>query len=183
MKKLIPLLFMSVYFSPAQASDKDILRDACSAVKIANKRSECFNALERISTSSSKTPAVATTQQPATLKLNSRAFGECAAIEYAEIDSMPRHELEGLYCSYAIGSDTVSRINNASVEKASDPRIKAALLGDLVRSLERCNAGLSKALSAFNRKYPGEKPDCTEMKAKIEANREAYQKKKEAEAQ
>lgn len=183
MKILLAVLIVASIPLSAQSSDKDILRDACSAVKQAAKRSDCFNALERITAASSAKITQSAPSSRVALKLNARAFGECSPMEYSEIDSMPREELEGLYCSYVIGSDTMHKISNASVEKASDPRIRAALLGDSVRNLERCGSGMAKAISAFNRKHPGEKPDCTEMKAQIDANREAYRKKKEAEAQ
>ena len=182
MKILLATLIVALIPLSAHASDKDILRDACSAMKQAGKRSECFNALERISIAANAKTLPAAPAKRADLKLNPRAF-ECAPMEYSEIDSMPREELEGLYCSYVVGSDVMHKISNASVERASDPRVKAALLGDSVRNLERCTSGMAKAIAAFNRKHPGEKPDCTEMKAQVEANREAYRKKKEAEAQ
>jgi hypothetical protein len=169
MKTSLPILLVTLgLLTNANAADKDILRDACAAVKSAPKRSECFDAIERLSAKPGATAAdakrVATTGP---LKVNARAFGECAALEYAEIDSMPREELEGLYCSYSAGANMALRLGDAAVAKQTNLTVKAALLGDQIRTLDRCTHGLSKAIEAFHRKYPGEKPDCSKMPEKF----------------
>jgi hypothetical protein len=168
MKTIGWIIFFASFGLPSIAfpGDKDMLRDACSAIKQASKRSECFDALDRL-TAKASAPASPLVAPVGPLVVNARAFGECAALEYAEIDSMPRAELEGLYCSYLAGADVVRRIGDASIAKQANLSIKAALMGDQIRRLERCTAGMTKAVEAFNRKFAGEKADCSKMPGRL----------------
>lgn len=185
MKNLLLTFALTIIATSAQASDKDILRDACSGLKAAPKRSECFNALDRISAPQIPTPAQAASapQRTGEMKINTRPFTSCATLEFAEIDSMPREELKGLYCSYSVGSDTKKRINDEQVAKTTDPGLQARLIGDFITDLGRCTRGMSQARETFTRKYPQAQLDCTQMKEQVRANLEEYRQKQQAKAQ
>ncbi|WP_157201391.1 hypothetical protein [Massilia sp. Root418] len=60
MKTVVLLLPILAIALTASASDKDVLRDACSAIKSPSKKSACFDAIDRISTGSPDSSKIAT---------------------------------------------------------------------------------------------------------------------------
>lgn len=182
MKYLIaPLLFLALNQPAVATEDKDVLRDACSGIKAPAKRSQCFGAIDRLVAPASAAPALAPqSAAPAALKPSLRGL-QCEAFEFSELDSMPREELEGLYCSYSQGSASSTKISDIELAKyPNDPRTQVALLNQQVSFLGRCSRGMSKAREVFSRKHPSQKLDCsklpntsTESEAKAEVDTEA----------
>nr|WP_315401774.1 hypothetical protein [uncultured Duganella sp.] len=162
---LLPLLFLASNAN-ASSADKDILRDACAAVKPANKKSACFDALERL------TPQAVVAASPAApktagadrkLKPSLRGI-QCEAVEFSELDAMPADELEGLYCSYDLGSKMSETVNKRMMAKnEGNLKVQQVLLQSHIATLERCMRGTTKAGDAFRRKFPDLKTDCTKM--------------------
>lgn len=165
--------FVFLLSSSAMAGDKDILRDACSALKPAPKKSACFDALDRIS--APVAAAVQVIQKPTQspdrkLKLSLRGM-QCETIEFPELDSMSADELEGLYCSYDLGIKTSDKLSKQFQEKnEGNPRVQVALLERHVAELERCGRGMTKAGDVFRRKYPEMKTDCSKLLQKKSAD-------------
>lgn len=160
-------MLMLGYMSYAAANDKDILREACSSLKVAAKRSECHSALDRIASSPTvKTlsePIALKKEDPGPLKVNVRGLS-CESFEYGELDSMTRDELEGLYCSFRLGEDISKRVTDKSMAEHSDnPNIQAAVLSRHIQLSERCMRSMGKSDDLFRRKFPGEKIDCSRM--------------------
>lgn len=150
----------------AQASDKDTLREACSSLKNSAKRSQCFDALERLSLAQSPSPA--TSAAPKELKANLRGL-ECERFEFAEIDSLPRDELEALYCSYSLGAKISEKTTkDAEVKHEGHPKVLVALLSRHVSILDRCLGGMAKTRETFTRKFKGEKIDCSKLSVRSE---------------
>lgn len=106
--------------------------------------------------------------EPSDLKFSPRAF-QCEAYEFAELESMQRAELEGMYCSYSIGAARLSRRNDETkVKYADQPQILAALLGDNIRLQDQCVRGMAKVQDLIARKYTTFAPNCSPMAEKIE---------------
>ena len=166
MKHLAIFALASVFFLNASASDKDTLRDACSSIKLPAKKSACFDALDRFSALPPQAAlAVAKPAQSVDrkLKLSSRGL-QCGAIEFQELDSMPADDLEGLYCSYALGSEISQKTHKESVDKHADnPRIKIALIEKQLVELDRCGRGLARTGDIFRRKFSEMKIDCSKL--------------------
>lgn len=165
MKYLIALfLFFALAQTASAIEDKDVLRDACSGIKASAKRSQCFGAIERLTTPTLAVPALA--PQPTTptaMKLSSRGM-QCEAYEFSELDSMPREEIEGLHCSYSQGSASYVKISEIEIAKhPNDPRTQSALLTRQVSFLEQCLRGMGKTREVFKRKFAGQKIDCSKM--------------------
>jgi hypothetical protein len=168
MKKFILAIGMILICSGALASDKDTIRDACATIKVSVKRSQCFEALDRLSAPlpAAVLPAQAAPAEPVALKISMRGL-ECLAFEFSEIDSMPKEEVESLYCSYARGakiSETATR--KAEESYADQPRVRVAILDKHVSFLGKCIQGMSKTREIFVRKFPKEKIDCSKMPEK-----------------
>jgi hypothetical protein len=157
----------------ATASDKDVLRDACSTLKPATKKSACFDALDRISAPAipaAQVPMKPTQSPDRKLKFSLRGM-QCENIEFPELDSMPADELEGLYCSYDLGIKTSDKLNKQFQEKnEGNPRVQVALMERHVAELERCGRGMTKAGDVFRRKYPEMKTDCSKLLQKKSAD-------------
>jgi len=167
MKIVIAVLLGAVCASTASASDKDTLRDACSALKPASKKSQCFDALERLAPaqapSSSQTKSI---DQPKMLMVNFRAY-ECQKFEFSELDSFDRSNLEAAICSFDAGNRMSTESSDAFIAKQSDPRIKAGLLQRQIGKMEQCRNERTKAFDLFTRKFPDAMPDCTKLPGKF----------------
>lgn len=168
MRKSLTILFL-LFSGSALAGDKDILRDACSALKPAAKKSTCFDALDRITTPLPQVAAVPAkpTQSPdRKLKLSLRGM-QCESIEFAELDAMPADELEGLYCSYDLGFKSSEKVNKQMMEKHDgSPNVQAVLLQRHIATMERCMRGTTKSGDVFRRKFPEMKTDCSKLMQK-----------------
>lgn len=160
--RLLVAISLLLYFGFAGASDKDVLRDACGGVKAPQKRAECFDALDRISATPKAQESVPD-RLPEVLPLSLRGI-QCEAFEFGELDSMKIGELAGLYCSYGQGSSRALDSARKLGEKYPDePRIRATLLGEGIRTSERCTRGMAKASDVFKRRFQGEKVDCARL--------------------
>jgi hypothetical protein len=165
-KHLAWLLTAATLHVSSFASDKDILRDACTSLKPAAKKSACFDALDRISAPApAAAPVVQKPVQSPDRKLKFSLRGmQCEAIEFPELDSMPADELEGLYCSYDLGIKTSEKLSKQFQEKnEGNPRVQVALLERHVAELERCGREMTKAGDVFRRKWPEMKTDCSKL--------------------
>lgn len=167
MKKIVSALCFLACSQFASASDKDVLRDACGTLKPANKKSACFDALDRLM--APPTPVVTAPPSPAApkpLKVSIRGL-QCEAMEFSELNSMPADELESLYCSYELGEKTSTEVNKKMMDKnEGNPGVQATLLRIHIANLERCMRGSTKASDAIQRKFPGLKADCSKMPQK-----------------
>lgn len=165
MKYLAMFALVLISSGPSNASDKDILRDACGTLKAPKQKSACFDALDRIASTALPSPAPVTLVAPKPLAISIRGL-DCEAIEYAELDAMKPDELESLYCSYRMGAQQSTESNDRLMESnQGSPAIKAALLQRYIAALERCSRGSSKTWDANARKNPTSKPDCSKMPA------------------
>lgn len=160
--RLLIAISMLLYFGFAGASDKDVLRDACGGVKASQKRAECFDALDRISTPP-KAPEPMHDRLPDVLPLSIRGV-ECEAFEFGELDSMKIGELAGLYCSYGQGSSrALDSARKLGEQYPDSPRVRSSLLGEGIRSSERCTRGMARASDVLRRRLQGEKVDCAHL--------------------
>lgn len=166
MKRRATFILALFSVSISCASDKDILRDACGAIKAPASRSRCFDALERLS--APQTPPQSESGIPAVYKLSSRAL-ECAPIEFSEIDVMPRDELEGLYCTYVAAIKISDASSKKALDGATEPSVRAALLRQQLSVSTQCTRGMSKSMDVIQRKYPGSRPDCSKLPVNLPA--------------
>jgi len=166
MKIILLMVMLGGLCGSAVASDKDILRDACSALKTSAKRSECFEAIDHISAAQSKTPAENLVEPSQKLTVNPRAL-QCEHFEFSEIDSFSKNDLESAICSFDAGDRIASSVGEASVAKQSDPSVKVALLRRQLAHTEQCHSERTKALDVFRRKFGGGMPDCLKMPGKF----------------
>lgn len=166
MKLIILMIMLGGLCGSAVASDKDILRDACSSLKVSAKRSECFEAIDHIAAAQSKLISEAPAMSPQKLTVNPRAL-QCERFEFTEIDSFNKNDLESAICSFDAGDRIASSVGTASVAKQSDPGVKVALLRAQLARTEQCHSERMKALDLFRRKFGGGMPDCSKMPGKF----------------
>jgi hypothetical protein len=166
MRLLSTVLLALSCASAAHASDKDILRDACGALKAAAKKSQCFDALDRLSPPPASTPAPKTPEPAKASVVNFRAF-ECQRFEFSELDSLSKTDLEAAICSIDAGYRMSNESSDAFIAKQSDPRIKAVLLQRQIGKMEQCRSERTKASDLFLRKFPNDTLDCSKLPGKF----------------
>ena len=152
----------------AWAGDKEVLRDACGAIKLAVKRNQCFDAIENLSTKQEPPPLVVLQepekQSEEPVQLNTRAMIECETFEFSELNSLSASQLIALSCSYDQGfSNHTSSAQIAKNDRTRGPGMQAALIRTYVGKAEKCmNAG-EKVSDLLFRKYPKQKKDCSKI--------------------
>lgn len=154
MKPFIAGVFLSLcVLGVSSANDKDALREGCSALKDKAKRTACFDAIERLSTTAPPTPveqkaspAATTDLAPAKkpLLLNTRVWMNCEAFDFAELNSLSGEELKAISCSYDMGFSEGTK------------------WGD-TRKMERCINNNMKVSDMLTRKFAGNKAQCSDM--------------------
>lgn len=162
MRLIIAALVFSTFAGSACASDKDTIRDACSSLKGSAKKSQCFDALERLAPAQKVVEAPATAQKPKVLMLNMRAF-ECQPFEFSELDSMSKEDLEATVCSVNRGNDAYNSINRAGVDNQANPQVKIALMRQGLSHMQQCREAYTKTSDLFLRKFHGESMDCSRL--------------------
>jgi hypothetical protein len=153
--KLAAFLFFCVAI-PADASsaDKDILRDACSAIKQTSKRAQCFDALDRI-TVTQPVPAAPPPEPEKPMMLNTRAMTQCQPFEFAELDSLSKGDAVALYCSYDQGFRNWLKDGKAQTNLATQRA--------MLYTAERCINAQTKVTDLLHRKFPTETADCSKV--------------------
>jgi len=137
------------------SEDKQILRDACSALKDKMKRSQCFDAVDRVVAEPVITKKV---EQESPLVLNLRGM-KCEQYEFTELDQLNKNELVSLYCSYGVGIE----ISEKSQPVADTNIAKRAHLESQIRVLETCSPQRFRLAQLIQKKYPDTKPDCSQF--------------------
>lgn len=113
--------------------------------------------------------ASAATTPSEELIFSAHAF-ECQPFEFAELDSMPKEELQGAYCSYAVGAKQSSKRADLAKEKhKNNSTVLVGLIEDHVKFLDQCAQGMVKTSALLKRKYKQSTNDCTPMTEKLEA--------------
>lgn len=149
----------------ATADDKDLLRDACVALKDKVKRSQCFDAIERISQSAvpapieQKAPPEPKKEMP--IFINTRAFS-CEPFEFSELNSLSEDQALGLYCGYYQQHNN-EVANGKAASSESDPGRKLALLQSVTRKMRLCTNTIEKMMDFMKRKFPNNSLDCTKV--------------------
>jgi hypothetical protein len=117
--------------------------------------------------------SVAIAAEPVVPKLSIRAM-QCQPYEYAELNAMPRRELEGAFCGYVAGFDALKKQVDLSREQYQEqPGVLAALRGDFIQQSQRCTQGIEKTADLLSRKFSATVPDCTASLADLEEARRA----------
>lgn len=98
-------------------------------------------------------------------KLSVRAL-LCESMEFNEINTYPKEELEALYCSYSAGHKITSRTTTREAEKNKGTPAEIAILRAGLRNLEQCRKELFKVSDLLKRKYSIASSDirCAEYK-------------------
>ena len=98
------------------------------------------------------------------LLVNSRAV-QCKKIDFAELNTVDKNELESIYCGYIVG-ELVSEatIKAQEVKYANDPKMQVYLAEARINELMQCTAPKTEIIDILNRKFKGQRFECDKYK-------------------
>lgn len=77
----------------------------------------------------------------------------CESMEFNEINTYPKEELEALYCSYSKGHKIVTKTTDEGAARNKGTPTEIAILRDGLRKMEQCRKELFKVSDLLKRKY------------------------------
>lgn len=161
MKTKILLIIALCFTQTAFATEADLLREGCAALKTSAKKTQCLAALDSLINSNAPVPPKA--ESLAKLRPNLRAM-QCEAFEFSELDSFKKDELESASCSYQLGIEISDKSTEKVIAQQSDPKVTTMLLQRKIAMLDKCGSGMQKVDNLFQRKFPDAKMDCSKMR-------------------
>lgn len=156
---LVALLMLSTTVSFGAPEDKETLREACLLVKEKVRRTQCFDALDRLSqpakSTIESTTAPIAVPKPKPMTLSIRGL-ECENHEFSELNSLTADETISLYCSFEQGAYDATASARQARDRGGDPGTAAALIRSNIARAQRCMNAQGRVMDLLRRKFSSE---------------------------